>query len=131
MVFDEIQLCIMNVQERKTIAQYIGQKGEAMAAEWLWLKGFNIVAQNYRMGRYEIDLLCKENAQWVFVEVKTRSGDLSALPESAVGYQKRSKLTRAAQRFMKEEGITVLPRLDIVAVSMNEGVARMMYHRGK
>jgi putative endonuclease len=121
----------MDMQERKTIAQHIGQKGETMAAEWLWLKGFQIVAQNYRMGRYGIDLLCKENAHWVFVEVKTRNGDLSASPESAVGYQKRSKLTRAAQRFMKEEGIAVLPRLDIVAVSMHDGGSRMMYHRGK
>jgi hypothetical protein len=62
----------MYVDIGKTIAQYIGNKGEAMAAEWLWLKGFQIVERNKKVGRFEIDLVCKDEHDWVFVEVKTR-----------------------------------------------------------
>lgn len=81
----------MYVDSGKTIAQNIGNKGEAMAAEWLWLKGFQIVERNKKVGRFEIDLVCKDEHDWVFVEVKTRhEGGMNA-PEIAVDYKKRKK----------------------------------------
>lgn len=126
-----MKLCIMHVDRGKTIAQNIGNKGEAMAAEWLWLKGFQIIERNRKVGRFEIDLVCKDKQDWVFVEVKTRhEGGMNA-PEIAVDYRKRHKIQQAAQRYLRESGDKSIPRIDLIAVSMLPYGAQMMYFQGK
>ena len=125
------QLCVMNREVGKTIAQHVGNLGEKMAAEWLWLKGFDIVEQNCRVGRYEIDLVCKDRSEWVMVEVKTRRDGHCLLPESAVDHKKRISLQKAAQGYMKQKGVKTIPRLDVVAVSLLPHGAQMMYFQGK
>lgn len=125
------QLCDMNREEGKTIAQHVGNLGERMAAEWLWLKGFEIVEQNCKVGRYEIDLVCKDKTEWVMVEVKTRRDHSSQLPETAVDHKKRQHLQKAAQGYMKQKGWKSVPRLDVVAVSLLPHGTHMMYFQGK
>ena len=121
----------MYVDIGKTIAQNIGNKGEAMAAEWLWLKGFQIVERNKKVGRFEIDLVCKDEHDWVFVEVKTRHDCGMNAPEIAVDYKKRKKIQHAAQRYLRESGEKSIPRIDLIAVSMLPHGAQMMYFQGK
>ena len=121
----------MKIQQNKTIAQHIGREGEKRAAEWLWLKGFDIVDTNCRVGRYEIDLVCKHNEDWVFVEVKTRSEEILGNPEIAVNYKKRQHLQKAALGYLKNKGSNVMPRVDVVAVSLLRHGAQMMYFKGK
>ena len=127
----ESQLCYMEIEKGKTIAQHVGNAGEQRAAEWLWLKGFDIVEQNCRVGRYEVDLVCKQNRDWVFVEVKTRTESWGASPEIAVDYKKRQHLQKAAEGYMKRKGLETLPRLDVVAVSILSHGTQMMYFQGK
>ena len=55
------------MNKRKT-----GQEQEAKAACFLKTQGYQILEQNYRCKRGEIDLVAREGQYLVFVEVKYR-----------------------------------------------------------
>lgn len=49
-----------------------GRKGEALAAWYLWLKGWRIVARRVKTPRGEVDLIARRGRTVAFVEVKWR-----------------------------------------------------------
>ena len=121
----------MQGRGNQTIAQQVGGFGEKMAADWLWMKGFDIKERNWRAGRNEIDLVCKQGKEWVFVEVKTRRGSAMMQPEVAVNYKKRKNLMAAANAYVKQYQCDGRFRLDIVAISVSPWGKQMMYFKGK
>ena len=52
----------------------IGKSGENQAAEYLKSMGYSITAQNWRQGKYEVDIIAENETVILFVEVKTRTG---------------------------------------------------------
>ena len=78
------------------IQQEIGDKGENLAALYLQKLGYDVLEQNYRTGRLEVDLICKKGDVLVFVEVKTRSSTKFGNPETFVNSAKASKIIEAA-----------------------------------
>jgi putative endonuclease len=56
-------------------AERRGRRGEAIAAWWLRLQGWRIVAQRVKIGMGEVDLVAKRGRTVAFVEVKTRSNE--------------------------------------------------------
>jgi putative endonuclease len=101
--------------EQKHNKQF-GQLGEDIAAEYLQQKGYKILTRNYRCGRVELDIICEVNNEIVFVEVKTRTSDVMAYPEQAVGKSKQRNIRLAAENFLEENQITRSARFDIIAV---------------
>lgn len=53
-------------------AERSGRRGERLAAWYLRLKGYRILARRQRTPRGEVDLVAKRGRLIVFVEVKTR-----------------------------------------------------------
>lgn len=53
-------------------AEQQGRNGERIAAWWLRLKGWRIVAERVRTRRGEVDLIARRGRTLAFVEVKTR-----------------------------------------------------------
>ena len=68
-----------------------GQDAEQIAAEYLLKEGYTIRERNWRMGKYEIDLILEKDNTIVFVEVKARRGDNIA-PVDAVDLRKQSAI---------------------------------------
>ena len=58
----------------------IGTEYESRAAEWLEDIGYEILSRNFRSSYGEIDLIARQGACLVFVEVKYRKNS-SSLPE--------------------------------------------------
>jgi putative endonuclease len=54
-------------------AERRGRRAETIAAWWLRLKGFRLLASRLRTPRGEIDLVMRRGATLIFVEVKARS----------------------------------------------------------
>lgn len=86
-------------------------------------KSCRILARNYRAPRGgEVDLICRDGALLLFVEVKTRCGDQRIRPLDAVNRPKQSLIKRGARRWLKELGHQHLAwRYDVIEVVMHEG----------
>jgi len=92
-----------------------GKLGEDLAALYLAKKGFEIIERNYRIKRFEIDIIAKHQQELVFIEVKTRRNDLVA-PELAVNKAKQLKLAEAANLYLENISSNLPLRFDVVSV---------------
>lgn len=95
-----------------------GRRGEQLAAEWLRGQGYELCDRNWRMGRYELDVVARNRDELHFIEVKTRRADGLTLPEQALTPSKCRALMRAAALYMAQHGTSEEPRFDLVAVDM-------------
>ena len=79
-----------------------GLWGEAQAERALRQKGYAILGRRVHVGRHdELDLVARDGAVLVFVEVKPRKTEAFGRPGEAVNHAKRHYLSRAAVRYMK------------------------------
>jgi len=96
--------------------------GEAIAAEFLVLRGMDVVDRNVRLGRGEIDLVARDKDQVVFVEVKFRTEGGKATPFDAVGAKKREDVAKAATHYLARHGLRDRPvRFDVVGITWRAG----------
>lgn len=77
-----------------------GSYYERQAALFLEQQGFQIVEQNYRNRRGEIDIIAREGNYLVFVEVKYRKNQSLGYPEEAVHSQKQHKIRCTASYYL-------------------------------
>lgn len=97
----------------------LGRLGEQLAAEKLQASGYAMVARNYRCSAGEIDLIARQQDDWVFVEVRTRRGRAFGTPEESITLRKRAHLIAAAQNYLQENALDqVAWRIDFVAVEL-------------
>ena len=101
----------------KTNRQKLGQKGEDMAVAFLQSKGFKIIKRNFEAGQNEIDIITSDNADLVFVEVKTRTSNLTSALNS-VSYAKQQKMIATASLYLNEhpEYENLATRFDVIAI---------------
>ena len=100
--------------------QNLGRVGERLAAQALRERGYYILEQNFRCRHGEIDLVDEDAQDLVFVEVKTRRGNVFGLPEEAVTRTKRRKLAQVASYYLDLHAATERSwRIDVVAVQFS------------
>ncbi|MBQ7762864.1 MAG: YraN family protein [Flavobacteriales bacterium] len=111
----------MTIDEKKIISPSyaLGIEGEDMAADYLSSSGYVILERRFRIHSIEIDIIASKGKELVFVEVKTRSSDFFASPESAVNVKKQKRMILAADYYVRERGIDAEIRFDIVSVVRN------------
>ncbi len=81
-----------------------GRWGEQQAVRFLKTCKYKIAGQRVRVGRHdEIDIVAAHGEAMVFVEVKTRRSEDFGRPFSAVGKEKRKRLSRAAIGYLKKQ----------------------------
>jgi putative endonuclease len=97
-----------------------GKLGEDIAVSFLLKKGYKIHQRNYKYSRVELDIVAEHKQEIVFVEVKTRTSDMMAYPEQAVGKAKQRNMRLAAENFLEENQIGLPARFDIIAVVKGE-----------
>ena len=103
----------------------LGALGEKLAAKALKKSGLKVLARNFSSKSGEIDIIALDSSTKklpggetvVFVEVKTRTSDDFATPESAVNAEKQKRIRKAASTYLSERFSTeVNYRFDIVSV---------------
>jgi putative endonuclease len=102
---------------RRRRAWLRGRRGEALAACWLRLKGYRLLARNFRSGAGEIDLIARRGKILAMVEVKAR-GDLVSASE-ALGVRQRGRIARATQAFLQQRPnlARLSVRFDVILVA--------------
>jgi putative endonuclease len=93
-----------------------GPWGEEVAAQWLRGEGFEVLARNWRAGRYEIDIVARRGGAVHFVEVKTRKADGLTAPEDALTPAKFRSLQRAARAWLALHRTDAEVQFDLAAV---------------
>jgi putative endonuclease len=107
----------------------LGRLGEALAEKHLEGLGYAIIARNHRCAHGELDLIGRDGACWVFVEVKTRRSLRCGTGAEAVTPQKQARLIRLGQRYMSEHGLGDQPcRFDVIDVRLRAGEAPEIRH---
>ena len=93
-----------------------GKKGEEIARDYLELKGYMILAQNWRFRKAEVDIIAKKGPSLIFVEVKARSSENYGTPESFVTEKKQRLLSVAASAYMDKYNYDWEIRFDIISI---------------
>lgn len=98
----------------------LGNKGEDFAVKYLRKKGYRILKRNYKTPSGEIDIIAETHGTVVFVEVKTRTGNLFGAPLEAVGRTKQRRIMDTALHYLS--GLKDQPRVrfDIISVHMKD-----------
>lgn len=98
----------------------LGDLGERLACEALTKRGYVIVERNWRCTAGELDIVAREGAVWVFVEIKTRRGHNTGLPEDGLTPQKAERLVRSAEAYLTAHELYEVDwRIDFVGIELD------------
>jgi len=93
---------------------------ETVAMEYLERQGLSFVGRNIS-GRFgELDLIMKDQAQLVFVEVKYRKSSAYGGPLAAVTASKQQKLRLTATAYLQQHAPKAYARFDVIAITGTE-----------
>ena len=111
-----------------------GSRGELLAAGYLRRQGYAILRTNWRCRRGEIDIIARDGATLVFVEVRTRRSANLGSPEESVTPAKQRRLAELAQTYLQwcEAAGKAWPdpwRIDVIAIRAGAaGTAEHLNH---
>lgn len=95
----------------------IGRRGEAAAAKLLERHGYEIIDRNWRCKAGEADIVALDEDTLVFIEVKTRVGIDSGMPEESVTARKRDRYERIAAWYLVDHDYSDMRvRFDVISV---------------
>lgn len=95
-----------------------GNKGEALAVQYLLEKGYEILHQNWRHSHWEVDVIAEKDGVLHFVEVKTRRTKKFGHPEEAVSNKKIQNLINAAEEYMYQKPQWKIVQFNILAITI-------------
>jgi putative endonuclease len=99
-------------------AEQLGRRAESLAAWWLRLRGWRILARRARVPGGEVDIVARRGRTLAFIEVKARASDEAAA--FALDHWRIRRVVAAAERlaprFMRD-GDSV--RIDAIYVTPN------------
>jgi len=104
---------------RRSPRQRLGDAAEQEAADYLRRMGLVLVARNIRNRSGEIDLVMRDHAAWVFVEVRSRGRADGYGATASVDRDKRRRVVRTAQGYLQQHFGSRWPacRFDVVTIT--------------
>ena len=100
----------------------LGKIGEDLACAELERRGYAILARRYRRRGGELDIIARDGATLVFVEVKSRDGHDFGDAAEAVTRLKQRRIAALARDFIVRHHLPECPcRFDVVAVHVGDG----------
>ena len=108
-----------------------GAEGEDLACRHLAAQGYAILARNFRCRSGEVDVVARDGAVTVFVEVKHRRGSAHGAGHESVTFGKRRRIVRAARIFASARGLSESPlRFDVISIDEADGRPSIRHDRG-
>lgn len=104
-----------------------GHVAEQIAADYFVKKGYTVRERNWKCGKLEIDLILEKDRTIIFVEVKARKQGTQD-PIDAVGREKRQRIIRAADTYLRSLNMLYQYRFDIFAIIGNREDYRLSHY---
>ena len=103
------------------IRHEIGKLGEEIVTQYLNQKGYKIIERNFTCKQGEIDIICIDKKELVFIEVKTRTNDKFGKPVEAVDVNKKKHLFKAIKYYLYSRNLeNEYVRIDVIEVYLYE-----------
>lgn len=99
-----------------------GAWGEALAADYLRTKRYQIVACGYHSRFGEIDIIAKNRKYLAIVEVKLRKNADFARAREFVDAKKQDRIRTTAQIYLAQHPTNLQPRFDVIEIYAPEGM---------
>ncbi len=101
----------------------LGRLGERTAEAFLRRLGYHILVRNYRCPRGELDLVVRDGATLVFVEVRSHTGIAFGDPLESVTLRKQRQIAKAALHYvmmhrLEEQAM----RFDVIGLCWKDGI---------
>lgn len=93
-----------------------GRDSERLAADFLAHHGVTVTHRNYRCRFGEIDLIARDGATLVFIEVRSRRKDSYGGAAGSITRVKRARLIQAARHYLAGKQQDVPARFDAVLI---------------
>ena len=103
----------------------LGKAGEEAAVKYLESRGYVIRHRNWRYLHFELDIVAYMDGAIRVVEVKTRSNDDFKEPIEAVNHQKRMRIMKATNAYIKYFNLNEPVFFDIVSLVGSDGVFKL------
>ena len=100
----------------------LGGWGEAVAAEYLRKKRYEVLARGWRCRFGEIDLIVKNKKYLAFVEVKLRKSDRFASAMEYVDRRKQDRIRMTASIYLSHNETKLQPRFDVIEIYAPQGM---------
>jgi putative endonuclease len=102
-------------------ARHRGAEAEELAARLLANRGLVVVARNYRTRFGEVDLVARDGATLVFVEVRARRWAAFGGAAGSVDTRKQKRIVAAARHYLARLGTEPPCRFDVVTLQGPQG----------
>lgn len=101
----------------KSHNKQVGYSGEEFVSRYLEKKGFKILVRNFVIQGGEIDLICMDEDEIVFVEVKSLSSKSEIMLEQTITKKKTKSLIKTCRVWLSRKGLENCEwRIDFVGV---------------
>ena len=104
----------------------IGELGEQIASAFLAVKGYEILHNNFRYARREIDIVARDAGTLVAVEVKLRRGRRFGTAVEAVDRKKLSRVKIALNGILSSSKTNLNSRIDVIAIDIDENLKTLV-----
>jgi len=99
----------------------LGQRGEALARQYLENNGYELIATNYKSGYPEIDIIAKDKFNLVFIEVKTRIKTSESFYENPLLKWQTKTIKRAVLDYAYKKSLDLEAlRLDLIVILVDQ-----------
>jgi putative endonuclease len=102
--------------QRLSPKQEHGRAWEQLALAHLQAHGLTLVEANFTCKGGEIDLVMRDGATWVFVEVRQRADRRHGGAAASITPAKQRRVLRAAQVYLQRMARMPACRIDVVAI---------------
>lgn len=96
-----------------------GRRAEEFAANFLISKDYHLLDRNWRCGHLELDIVCTDFRELVFVEVKARRKSIFPHPEDVFTPMKERYMLLAAEAYIMQHSYVMPVRFDLIAIVHN------------
>lgn len=114
----------------KTSRQKTGALGEQLALQYLQQHGYTITDKNWRGKSGEIDLVAFRGEIIVFVEVRSRRSESTAIIFDSLDLRKQANMESVVYEYLSEKQMdqSALWRIDMIAIALRHNAPPLLEH---